>query len=396
MTLAYSPTYMTTRSEAGYYQPGELVDSNHKTASDSGTSLSDETVQTIDSSVTSNSAEKMEVHNHEEDNMTQYMNESSTIRDYPIDSVYSRHLPALSTTVISAPALYVESMPGKKIRDKAALAINIWLQVNEEDLLQIRHIISLLHNASLILDDVEDGSTSRRGRPSTHLVFGIPQAINSAGYQINKAIMEVLKLGSSECLEIFSEEMDKLYIGQGHDLFWTFNTKLPTTEEYISMVDYKTGALFNMLVRLMAAKTQTTPPVTPDLNHLIILLGRYFQIRDDYMNLTSGEYTDQKGFCDDLDEGKFSLALIHALENTTEKENSIIRHILAQRHIANGMSLSQKHLVLDILKAAGSLDYTVTALRKIGQEIDFEIDSIEEVTGVENKPLRTLLGMLKV
>lgn len=51
----------------------------------------------------------------------------------------------------------------------------------------------------------------------------------------------------------------------------------------------ETGALFNMLVRLMAAKTQTTPPVTPDLNHLIILLGRYFQIRDDYMNLTSGE-----------------------------------------------------------------------------------------------------------
>ncbi|PNP47761.1 hypothetical protein THARTR1_10446 [Trichoderma harzianum] len=151
-----------------------------------------------------------------------------------------------------------------------------------------------------------------------------------------------------------------------------------------------------MLVRLMAAKTQTTPPITPDLNHLIILLGRYFQIRDDYMNLTSGEYTDQKGFCDDLDEGKFSLALIHGLENTTEKENSILRHILAQRHIANSMSLSQKHLVLDILKAAGSLDYTVTALRKIGQEIDLEVDSIEELTGIENKPLRALLSMLKV
>lgn len=60
------------------------------------------------------------------------------------------------------------------------------------------------------------------------------------------------------------------------------------------------------------------------------------------------------------------------------------------------MSLSQKHLVLDILKATGSLDYTVTALRKISQEIDFEVDSIEEVTGIENKPLRGLLSMLKV
>lgn len=43
-----------------------------------------------------------------------------------------------------------------------------------------------------------------------------------------------------------AEEMDKLYIGQGHDLFWTFNTKLPTTEEYISMVDYSTCGDFSL------------------------------------------------------------------------------------------------------------------------------------------------------
>jgi len=61
----------------------------------------------------------------------------------------------------------------------------------------------MLHNASLILDDVEDGSVSRRGRPAAHMIFGIPQAINSAGYQINQAIMEALKLGSTPCLEIF-------------------------------------------------------------------------------------------------------------------------------------------------------------------------------------------------
>jgi ophiobolin F synthase len=150
-------------------------------------------------------------------------------------------------------------MPGKKIRDKAANALNIWLHVNEEDLNQIRQVINMLHNASLILDDVEDGSISRRGRPATHMVFGTPQAINSAGYQINKAMMEVLKLGNAQCIEIFigecsscflyhdqtstnttEEEMDKLYIGQGYDLFWTFNIKRPSIEEYISMVDYST------------------------------------------------------------------------------------------------------------------------------------------------------------
>lgn len=51
----------------------------------------------------------------------------------------------------------------------------------------------------------------------------------------------------------------------------------------------ETGALFSMLVRLMAAKSEVGPTETPDLTWLVVLLGRYFQIRDDYMNLTSAE-----------------------------------------------------------------------------------------------------------
>lgn len=116
----------------------------------------------------------------------------------------SRGLTVFCPQVVRAPALYVESMPGKKIRDKAAHALNIWLQATEGSLGQIRKVISLLHNASLILDDVEDGSISRRGRPATHMVFGIPQAINSAGYQINTAMVEVLKLGDAQCIDIFA------------------------------------------------------------------------------------------------------------------------------------------------------------------------------------------------
>lgn len=106
--------------------------------------------------------------------------------------------------IISAPARYVASTPGKKIRDKAAGALNTWLRVSDADLAQIRRVIDMLHNASLMLDDVEDGSVSRRGRPSTHMVFGTAQAINSAGYQINLAMREVMKLGAgSGCVEIF-------------------------------------------------------------------------------------------------------------------------------------------------------------------------------------------------
>ncbi|KAM7195197.1 Geranylgeranyl diphosphate synthase sdnC [Rhypophila sp. PSN 637] len=326
---------------------------------------------------------------------------SSTETTSSSDHMYSiftqNNTSLLSETIISAPAYYVASTPGKKIRDKAASALNIWLQVPEDDLQQIRRVIDMLHNASLILDDVEDGSVSRRGRPATHMIFGVPQAINSAGYQINRAMMEALKLGSVECLDIFIEELDRLYIGQGYDLFWTFNIKRPSVEKYISMVDYKTGSLFNMLVRFMAAKTGTDKAPHPDLTRLVVLLGRYFQIRDDYMNLTSDEYTLQKGYCDDLDEGKFSLTLVHALENSPEAERSILRHLLAQRASSDcGMSLAQKHLIIDIVRAAGSLEYTLTALREIGREIEAELGRVEQVTGMENRPLRGLVEVLRV
>lgn len=97
-----------------------------------------------------------------------------------------------------------------------------------------------------------------------------------------------------------------------------------------------------------------------------------------------------------MDEGKFSLTLIHALEHAPKAEYSILRHTLLQRHIARGMALSQKYLILDILKATGSLQYTVDALREIGKEISVEVDHIERETGIENKSLRTLLELLKV
>jgi geranylgeranyl pyrophosphate synthase len=60
---------------------------------------------------------------------------------------------------------------------------------------------------------VEDGSVSRRGRPATHMVFGTPQAINSAGYQINIAMKEVMKLGDARCLEIFSGRLIIIFKG---------------------------------------------------------------------------------------------------------------------------------------------------------------------------------------
>ena len=63
---------------------------------------------------------------------------------------------------------------------------------------------------------------------------------------------------------------------------------------------------------------ESTLGVDLHIEHFTTLVGRYFQIRDDYQNLYSPDYTSQKGFCEDFNEGRFLLPLIHVLNNSTE------------------------------------------------------------------------------
>jgi geranylgeranyl pyrophosphate synthase len=88
-----------------------------------------------------------------------------------------------------------------------------------------------------MLDDIQDGSMLRRGRPATHTIFGVGQTINSSSYKICEALEEVLKLKSLECVQIVIEESKALYIGQSLDLHWTTNLECPSIKEYIKVLD---------------------------------------------------------------------------------------------------------------------------------------------------------------
>ena len=113
------------------------------------------------------------------------------------------------------------------------------------------------------------------------------------------------------------------------------------------------------------------------------------------------QYTKQKGFCEDLDEGKYSLPLIHALGacGTTEisgiaaHDAVLLRSLLSQRHLAGRMSLHQKKLVLEHLTARGSLKYT----RQTVGELQNELKRMAEGLGMlDNETMKELLQVLMV
>lgn len=128
---------------------------------------------------------------------------------------------------LDSPFTYVQRLPGKNIRQKMIIAFNRWMNIPRDKLDEIAEIVQMLHNASLLIDDIEDNSCLRRGFPVAHAVYGVPLTLNAANYVYFLALQRVQRLGHSDAVTIYTEQMLELHRGQGMDIFWreTFTCK---------------------------------------------------------------------------------------------------------------------------------------------------------------------------
>ncbi|EJT80026.1 hypothetical protein GGTG_00032 [Gaeumannomyces tritici R3-111a-1] len=269
--------------------------------------------------------------------------------------------------IISGPFDYLYGHPGKDFRTQVITAFNAWLEVPPESLEVITKVVGMLHTASLLIDDVEDYSSLRRGLPVAHSIFGVPQTINSANYIYFCALQELQKLHNPNTLTIFADELLNLHRGQGMDLFWRDTLTCPTEDDYLEMVGNKTGGLFRLGIKLMQAESRSQIECVP----LVNIVGLIFQIRDDYLNLFSKEYSENKGMCEDLTEGKFSFPVIHSIR--TDPADLQLLNILKQKTTNEDL----KRYAVSYMEKTGSFDYTRRVLavlieraRKMTDEID--------------------------
>ncbi|KAI8336833.1 geranylgeranyl pyrophosphate synthase [Chlamydoabsidia padenii] len=249
--------------------------------------------------------------------------------------------------ILLEPYHYLLTHPGKDIRSKLISAFGLWLKVPEDTMQVITKVIEMLHNASLMIDDVQDGSDLRRSVPVAHHIYGVPQTINCANYVYFLALQHILQLNNPLMVTIYTEELLHLHQGQGIELFWRDSLICPTEDEYIDMVNNKTSGLLRLAVRLMQAASDNDTDYTP----LVNMIGIYYQVRDDYMNLQSDKYSENKGFCEDLTEGKMSFPIIHAIR--ADLSNRQLINIIGQKTTA----IEVKKYALDIIERTGSFDY---------------------------------------
>lgn len=250
----------------------------------------------------------------------------------------------------------------------------------------------------------------RRGIPVANSIFGVAQTINSANYVYFKALQDVAHMGNPKLIEIFTEELLNLHRGQGMELYWRDSLTCPSEADYLEMVDNKTGGLFRLAIKLMQAESATDmyvlyhfttnlpmkqPPNSSysDCTPLVTTVGILFQILDDHLNLspTSG-YSDLKGLCEDLTEGKFSFPVIHAIH--ADPHNNILMNILKQKTEAEEV----KRFAVKYMGEKGSFEYSKGVIEELREKAEGMVKELEGSLGDEGvegaEALRKVLGRL--
>lgn len=270
---------------------------------------------------------------------------------------------------------------GKRWRPALFLLVIEALGEDTEKFLDFAIIPEVIHNGTIMVDDVEDDSTLRRGKPCTHRIFGIDIAINTGNAMYFLPLLTLIKNRNklpprtfNKIYEIYTKEMINISLGQAMDIAWhrgLANADLITEAQYLQMCAYKTGTLARMATKMAAVLANADENVVEKLGKFAETVGIAFQIQDDVLDLTSKEFAEKKGGRgQDITEGKRTLIVIHTLEKAELSDKERLKQILK-------MHTTEQHLrdeAIHIMKKYGSIDYTKQFARNLVQQSWKEVD----------------------
>ncbi|KAH0951841.1 hypothetical protein HN011_000126 [Eciton burchellii] len=284
-----------------------------------------------------------------------------------IDTFLARNAVLEEHKILLESIEYMLQLPLPGIRIDFIHAFNYWLKISDDNIRMIADITHAIYVAGLMIDDVQDNSLKRGGMLTAHNIYGIGRILTAGNYAFTIAMEKIVRLKNPKVTKIISEHLLELVRGQGIDIIWRDEFDCPSEEDYKHMILQKTGSVFSLSASLMKLFSS----FNEDLSLIVTLLGLYIQIRDDYCNLySSNEFTEYKGFCEDLTEGKFSFVIIHALR--TRPEDKELSDILKQR--TNDVKLKRR--CIQLLEEYGSFKYTRKVLDNLEAKTRSEIDRL--------------------
>jgi geranylgeranyl diphosphate synthase, type I len=248
---------------------------------------------------------------------------------------------------------------GKFLRATLCILSCISTGADYKKALPIAASIELLHNFSLIHDDIQDNDIQRRHRPTLWYLWGKPQAINAGTTMkvlANLAILELQKYNVSsdkqiEVFKIINESCLTMLEGQYLDISFEDKSDV-STDDYITMIEKKTASLIEGAILIGAVlnlENKDIPPFKAFGNYL----GIAFQIRDDILGIWGNEDMTGKPHASDIRKKKKSLPIVFALEQSNPKIKNGLRKIY------KGSRINEKQVgkILDYLETVKAKDF---------------------------------------
>ncbi|PHM37349.1 octaprenyl diphosphate synthase [Xenorhabdus innexi] len=263
---------------------------------------------------------------------------------------------------------YIISGGGKRIRPMIAVLVAKALGHEGEKHIKVAALIEFIHTATLLHDDVVDESDMRRGRATANAMYGNAASVLVGDFIYTRSFQMMTDLNSMRVLKLMSDATNVIAEGEVMQLM-NCNDPDISEDDYMRVIYSKTARLFEVASHSAAILSNATQAQEAALRDYGRYLGTAFQLIDDLLDYDSDDSTLGKNTGDDLNEGKPTLPLLHAMNHGTPEQSALIREAIEK---GNGRHLLDT--VLTTMKQCGSLNYT---RQRAEEEADKAISALQ-------------------
>jgi octaprenyl-diphosphate synthase len=251
---------------------------------------------------------------------------------------------------------------GKRMRPMLTLACARLLDYPGARHHKLAAAVEFIHTATLLHDDVVDGSGLRRGRRTANIIWGNPASVLVGDFLFSRSFELMVEDGSLKVLKILSRASSVIAEGEVSQL--TAQRRIETGEDhYLSIIAAKTAALFAAACRIAAVVAERGEADELALDAYGRNLGIAFQLVDDAIDYASDAETMGKGVGDDFRDGKVTLPVILAFARGSDAERAFWREAMSGARAADADLAEATRL----LRSSGALDDTIERARMFGQ-----------------------------
>jgi octaprenyl-diphosphate synthase len=251
---------------------------------------------------------------------------------------------------------------GKRMRPMLTLASAALLDYPGTRQHKLAAAVEFIHTATLLHDDVVDGSDMRRGKRTANLIWGNPASVLVGDFLFSRAFELMVEDGSLKVLKILSHASAVIAEGEVNQL--TAQRQITTGEDkYLAIIGAKTAALFAAACRIAAVIAERDQGVEDALDSYGRNLGIAFQLVDDAIDYASDTATMGKGVGDDFRDGKVTLPVILAYARGNEREKTFWREAMEGRRVSG----DDLEYATQLLRDCGAINDTLMRARHYGQ-----------------------------